>query len=84
MCRSVMTRASARSSSVNPAEAEIVHHIFAFYLDLVCERRVKEEADRLGRREAGEGAAATLTSRRRLADGGASAILMRRGDRSVR
>ena len=46
-------------------------------------RRAAEPATGAAKR-AGEGAAAKLTSRRRLADGGASAILMRRGDRSVR
>ena len=46
-------------------------------------RRAAEPATGAAKR-AGEGAAAKLTSRRRLADSGPSAILMRPGDRSVR
>ena len=35
---------------INSAEAETVRHLFAFYRELGCVRRVKEEADRLGLR----------------------------------
>src|SRR5213075_3184692 len=42
--------ADERTLVVNPAEAETVRRIFAFYRELGCVRRVKEEADRLGLR----------------------------------
>jgi hypothetical protein len=49
--------ASERTLIINPAEAETVRHIFAFYRDLGCVRQVKDEelrhrygaSDRLGR-----------------------------------
>ena len=42
--------ANERTLVTNPAEAEIVRRIFAFYRELGCVRRVKEEADGLGLR----------------------------------
>src|SRR5262252_4840011 len=40
--------ASERTLVINPAEAETVRRLFAFYREFGCVRRVKEEADRLG------------------------------------
>src|SRR5713101_3820451 len=42
--------ASERTLVINPAEAETVRCIFAFYRELGSVRRVKDEADRLGLR----------------------------------